>query len=163
MFKGDKALLHNYLSEDNPIIYSYESTLEQYDNVGNINFKFEVEKYRIEAALKIIVELLNAIKSGQFNFEVNLKAEICNTEMESDRPEDLNWSMAYYNHILKTDKLDYSDEYYGRFKNITKEDIMQAAKGIFKVSNMTVAIKGNRNKIKINEIQKILKMLDERA
>jgi predicted Zn-dependent peptidase len=83
--------------------------------------------------------------------------------MESDRPEDLNWSMAYYNHILKTNKLAYSDEYYGRFKNITKEDIMQAANGIFKVSNMTVAIKGNRNKIKINEIQKILKKLDERA
>ena len=163
LFKGDKALLHNYLSEDNPIIYSYESTLEQYDNVGNINFKFEVEKDRIEAALKIIAKLLNAIKCGKFNFDVNLKAEICNTEMESDRPEDLNWSMAYYNHILKTDKLDYSDEYYGRFKNITKEDIMQAANGIFKVSNMTVAIKGNRNKIKINEIQKILKMLDERA
>ena len=161
MFKGGKALLHNYLSEDNPIIYSYESTLEQYDNVGNINFKFEVEKDRIEAALKIIVELLNDIKSGQFNFDVNLKSEIHNAEMESDRPEDLNWSMAYYNHILKTDKLDYSDEYYGRFKNITKEDIMQAAKGIFKVSNMIIAIKGNKNKIKTDEIERILKTLDE--
>lgn len=161
LFEGDKALLHNYLSEDNPIIYSYESTLEQYDNVGNINFKFEVRKDRIEEAFKIIVGLLNDIKSGQFNFDVNLKAEICNAEMESDRPEDLNWSMAYYNHILKTDKLDYSDEYYGRFKNITKEDVMQAAKGIFRVSNMTVALKGN--KIKADEIEKILKILDERA
>ena len=69
--------------------------------------------------------------------------------------------MAYYNHILKTDKLDYSDEYYGRFKNITKEDIMQAAKGIFKVSNMIIAIKGNKNKIKTDEIKRILKTLDE--
>lgn len=161
LFKGDKALLHNYLSEENPIIYSYESTLEQYDNVGNINFKFEVEKDRVEAAFKIIVELLNALKNGQFNFDVNLKSEICNAEMELDRLEDLNWSMAYYNHILKTDKLDYSDEYYGRFKSITKEDVIQAAKGIFKVSNMTVAIKGNKNKIKTDEIERILKTLDE--
>ena len=43
LFNGDKALVYNYLSEDNPIIFSYDSTFEQYDNVGNINFSFEVD------------------------------------------------------------------------------------------------------------------------
>lgn len=33
LFKGDKALMHKYLSEDNPLIYSYDSTFEQYDNI----------------------------------------------------------------------------------------------------------------------------------
>ena len=80
--------------------------------------------------------------------------------MESDRPEDLNWSMAYYNHILKTDKLDYSDDYYGRFKGITKENVTEAAKEIFRVRNMTVELKGNKNKIKTDEIEKILRNID---
>ena len=44
LFNGDKALVYNYLSEDNPIIYSYDSAFAQYDNVGNINFSFEVDR-----------------------------------------------------------------------------------------------------------------------
>lgn len=63
LFKGDAGLVHNYLSEDNPIIYSFESTLEQYDNIGNINFKFEVGKEKIVDAVRIIVSLLNHVKT----------------------------------------------------------------------------------------------------
>ncbi len=160
LFKGDKALLHNYLSEDNPIIYSYDSTLEQYDNVGNINFKFEVNKNKIEEAITVVVKLLKDIKSGCFNFDANLKAEMYCTETEIDKPDDLNWSLAYYNHILKTQPIDYSDEFYGRFR-ITKEQVIDAAKEIFQVKNMTIAIKGNKKKINVKNIEGILKNLDE--
>lgn len=160
LFKGDAGLVHNYLSEDNPIIYSFESTLEQYDNIGNINFKFEVGKEKIVDAVRIIVNLLNHVKNGQFNFDANLKYEMSNSLMELDKPDDLNWSMAYYNHILKTDSIDYSDEFYGRFNNITKEQIIQAAKEIFQVKNMTVAIKGNKKKINVKHLEDILKNLD---
>ena len=160
LFKGEAGLVHNYLSEDNPIIYSFESTLEQYDNIGNINFKFEVVKEKIVDAVRIIVSLLNHVKNGQFNFDANLKYEMSNSLMELDKPDDLNWSMAYYNHILKTDSIDYSDEFYGRFNNITKEQIIQAAKEIFQVKNMTVAIKGNKKKINVKHLEDILKNLD---
>lgn len=160
LFKGDKALVLNYLSEENPIIYSYDSTLELYDNIGNINFKFEIDKNKIDEAITVVVKLLNDIKSGCFNFEANLKAEIYNDEMEVDRPDDLNWSMAYYNHILKTQPIDYSDEFYGRFR-VTKEQVIDAANEIFQVRNMTVAIKGNKRKINVKNIEDILKTLDK--
>jgi len=163
LFKCDKALVYNYLSEDNPIIYSYDSTLEQYDNIGNINFKFEVEKTKLEDAVRIIVELLNDVKAGKFNFQANLKLEMSTVEIDLDKPKNLNWDMAYFNHILKTDLVDYSDEFYGRFKNVTKEQVMEAAKEIFQTRNMTVAIKGNKKKIKVNEIEIILKALDEKT
>lgn len=159
LFKCDKALLHNYLSEDNPIIYSYDSTLEQYDNVGNINFKFEVDKNKIEEAITVVVKLLNDVKIGCFNFEANLKAEMYCAEMEFDRPDDLNWSLAYYNHILKTQPIDYSDDFYGRFR-ITKEQVIDAAKEIFQVKNMTIVIKGNKKKINVKKLEDILKNLD---
>ena len=161
LFKGDAGLVHNYLSEDNPIIYSFESTLEQYDNIGNINFKFEVGKEKIVDAVRIIVSLLNHVKNGQFNFDANLKYEMSNSLMELDKPDDLNWSMAYYNHIIKTDSIDYSDEFYGRFNNITKEQIIQAAKEIFRTRNMTIAIKGNKRKIRTTDIEMELKTLDK--
>ena len=160
LFKGNKALIHNYLSEENPLIYSYDSTLEQYDNIGNLNFKFEIDKNKIDEAITAIVKLLNDIKSGCFNFEASLKAILYYTEMEFDRPDDLNWSMAYYNHILNTQPIDYSDELYGRFK-ITKEQVIDAAKEIFQVKNMTVAIKGNKKKINVKHLEDILKTLDK--
>ena len=159
LFKGDKALVHYYLSEDNPILYSYDSALEQYDNIGNMNFSFEIDKNKLEEAVRIIVELLQAVKAGRFHFDANLKAELCNAEREWDNPDDLNWSMAYYNHVLKTQPLDYSDDCYGRFK-VTKEQVMGAANEIFRCSNMTLSIKGDKKKININAIENILKTLD---
>lgn len=159
LFNGDKALVYNYLSEDNPIIYSYDSTFEQYDNVGNINFSFEVDRNKIEDIFKTVVELLNAAKDGRFNFEANLNYEMFNWELDLDNPDNLNWNMAYYNHILKTQSIDYSDEFYGRFR-ATKEQIIDAAKYIFRRCNMTVAIKGDRKKINAEAIEKILESLD---
>ncbi len=159
LFKGDKGLMYSYLSENNPLIYSYDSTLEQYNNVANINFKFEVEKTKIEDAIKRIVVLLKDLTAGDFNFNASLKAEMYYTEMELDRPDDLNWSMAYYNHILDTHPIDYSDEYYGRFE-ITKQQIIEAAKEIFQVKNMTIAIEGNKKKINVQSIENIIKTLE---
>ncbi len=160
LFKGENALVYNYLSEETPIIYSYDSTQEQYDNIGNLNFKFEVSKAKLLDAVKIVVELLNDVKEGKFNFEANLKLETSTVEMDLDKPCNLNWGMAYYNHILKTTPIDYTEELYGRFKNVSKEQVMEAAKEIFQTKNMTVAIKGNKNKIKVDEIETILKELD---
>ncbi len=160
LFNYDKALVHNYLSEDNPIIYSYDSTHEQYDNVGNIHFKFEVDKTKLEDAVKIIVDLLNDVKAGNFNFESSLKAEMYYKEMEFDDPSNLNWSGAYYNHILKANLGDPADKYHRRLDGVKKEDVIHVAKEIFQTRNMTVAIKGNKKKINAENIEKIMKKLD---
>lgn len=160
LFKGDTALVHNYLSEDNPIIYSFDSTFEQYDNIGNLNFKFEVDSGKLIDSMKLVVEVLDAVKSGKFNFEANLKSEMIVAELELDKPDDLNWSMAYFNHILKTDSIDYSDDLYGRFRGVTRELVMEAALEIFKKCNMTVAVKGDKKKINVNDIMEVLKVLD---
>lgn len=159
MFKGEKALVYNYLSEDNPILYSFDSALEQYDNIGNLNFSFEIDKTKLEDAVRIIVELLQAVKAGRFHFDANLKSEMWNAQREWDNPDDLNWSMAYYNHILKTQPLDYTEDCYGRFR-ITKEQVVSAANEVFRCANMTLAIKGDKKKININGIADILKTLD---
>lgn len=159
LFNGDKALVYNYLSEDNPIIYSYDSAFAQYDNVGNINFSFEVDRNKIEDVFKTVVELLNAAKDGRFNFEANLNYEMFNWELDLDKPSNLNWNMAYYNHILKTEPIDYSDEFYGRFR-VIKKQVTDAAKDIFRRCNMTVAMEGDKKKINTDAIEKILEPLD---
>lgn len=160
LFKGDKSLFYNSLSEDNPLVYSYDSTYEQYDDVSNISLKFEVDEDNLYDAFEAVVETLNALKSGEFNFEANYRCELATWNMVLDNPSNLNWDIAYYNFILKTDKIDYSAENFGRLKDITKEQIMQAAKEIFRRKNMTVVMKGNKRKIKIEKINEILSQLD---
>ena len=103
--------------------------------------------------------MLNAAKDGRFNFEANLNYEMFNWELDLDKPSNLNWNMAYYNHILKTEPIDYSDEFYGRFR-VTKKQVTDAAKDIFRRCNMTVAVKGDRKKINAEAIKKILESLD---
>lgn len=156
LFKGEKALFHYYLSEENPIIYSYDGTLEQYDNVGNLYFNFEVSKNKIYEAIMVVSKLFCDVKAGLFNFEANLQSEIYALDMDVDNPNALNFNNAYYNHLLKSAPIDYNDEFYGRFR-VTKEEVIEAAKDIFKISNMTVAIKGDKRKIDAEKIEKILR------
>lgn len=159
LFKGDKALFYNSMSENNPLIYSYDSTYEQYDDVSNISFKFEVAEEKLYDAFETVVETLNGLKNGDFNFEANYRGELASWKILLDNPSSLNWNLAYNNFILKTDRIDYSAENFGRLKDITKEQIMQAAKEIFRTKNMTIAIKGNKRKINVERIKEILSHL----
>lgn len=159
LFSGDKALFYNYLSEDNPLIYSFDSCYEQYDNASNLHVRFEIDKSKIEEALELAVNTFNAVKHGNFNFEANLKFEENISLTMLDEPSKLNWNMAYYNHILKSDKIDYSCDHYGRFGGVTKEQIIKAAKEILTTDNLTVAIRGEKRKINTERIAKILNLL----
>ena len=160
LFSEDKALFHNDLSEEKSLVYSYDSTLEQYDNIGNIHFMFEVSASDLDKAILSVIAILNAVKAGNFDFESNLQAEFYGLKMELDHADELNWNMAYYNHILKGQRLDYSDRYLGRY-NITKEQIIDAAKEIFLLQNMTIVVKGRKKRINPEHLETLLKSLNQ--
>ncbi len=159
LFSGDNALVYNYLSEDNPMIYSYDSVLEQYDNICNLKFMFEINKKYLADSLKIIVKMLKDIKEGQYDFEANLAYEIYCTETKQDDADSLNWCLAYNNHILKGKPIDFSASNFGRLQ-LTKEQIQKAVNEIFKTENLTLAIRGNKKEINCEALQKIIKELD---
>lgn len=159
LFKGDKALIYNSLSEDNPLIYSYDATSEQYDDLSNLSVKFEVAEKNMIEAVEHLISSFRRLKTGDFNFEANYNYELASCVFTADNPSNLNWDLGYNNFILKTDALDYSDEKSGRFNGISKEDIINAAKDIFQRKNVTVAIKGDKRRVKISEIENILQSL----
>lgn len=159
LFSGDKALVYNCLSEDNPLVYSYDSVLEQYDNIGNLHFMFEINKKHLEDSLRVIVKMFKDLKEGKYDFEANLAYEIYCTKTKQDDADGLNWCLAYNNHILKGKPLDFSAPDLGRLQ-LTKEQVQKAANDIFRTENLTVAIKGNKKEINCEAVQKILKELD---
>lgn len=160
LFKGDKALIHNSLSEDNPLIYSYDATYEQYDDVSNLSVKFEVAQENMLEAFEHLIKSFNRLKSGDFNFDANYKYELSSCVFAADNPSNLNWDLGYYNFILKTDAFDYNDERFGRLNGVNKDAVIKAAKDIFKRNNVTVAIKGNKRRINIGDVENVLELLD---
>ena len=161
LFKGDKALMYNSMSEDNPIIYSYDSDYEQYDDISNINFKFEVAEDKIEEALALVIKTLDDLKNGRFNFEANYQCELASWIVVQDNVDDFNFCLAFNNHILRHNDVDYSKKHLGRLDGITKETVIMAAKEIFRTKNMTVAMKGNKRKINVQRLNEILGGLDK--
>ena len=160
LFKGDSALFYNIMSEDSALVYSYDATYEQYDDVGNLYFKFETEPQKIYSAFSAVAEMLSDFKNGKFNFNVFLNLEKANCKRELDNVGNLNWSLAYYNHILKSDGIDYSKDGYGVYDSLTKDDVVNAAKEIFKTSNMTIAMRGNKRKIDVEKIYEIMESIN---
>ena len=153
LFYGENAVLHTYLSENDPLIYAYDNTFEQYDNVANLYFRFEIGKEDMEEAVSRVVQALNAIKAGKFHFEANASAERVSWLMALDAPEELNWSLAYHNHILRGEPISYDGDRVSRLQGITKADIMETAREIFQKENLTLAVMGDKRRIKPERLE----------
>ena len=160
LFKGDSALFYNFMSEENALVYSYDATYEQYDDVSNLCFKFETDPQKIYQVFTAVAKMLDNLKNGKFNFEAFLNLEKFNCKRELDNVGNLNWFLAYYNHILKSDGVDYTKEGCGIYDGIFKDEVVNAAKEIFKTSNMTIAMRGNKRKIDVDKIYEIMKSIN---
>lgn len=156
LFEGDDALIYQGLSEKTPLIYSYDSTLEQYKNISNIKVQFEVDKKNLYSAIEKTVETINSLKNGEFDYDAVLMKRILAHRLTLDNVANLNWDLAYEGHIMD-EPICFEQ---GRFKNITKQQIVDAANEILKTHNLTIAVKGRKKEIDIEKINEILKKID---
>ena len=127
--------------------------------MSNLSVKFEVAQENMLEAFEHLIKSFNRLKSGDFNFEANYNYELSSCVFTADNPSNLNWDSGYYNFILKTEALNFNEEKFGRLNGIRKEDVVEAAKDIFQRRNVTVAIKGNKRRIKIGDVENILELL----
>lgn len=160
LFENDDALIFQELSENNPLVYSYDSVFEQYNNISCLKLEYEVSKRNLSESLKVVLKVLNSLKNGEFNFKNNLQKLLTKWEILQDDIYDLNWCLAYENQILGNCAIDYSKDKFGRFSSLTKEQVMECAKKIFKSSNLTVALKGDKKYIQSLNLTEIIKEFD---
>ncbi len=148
LFQGETALVFTEISEDNPIVYSLDNTIEQYDNISIIRLEYLVSRRNLRASLEGVKRAVDKLKNGEFNFDGCLQWMIGTRKMLLDNAEELNWAIAYDNHILAGEPIDYEKEKLGRYLGITKDDIVKAADEIFVPQNMSTAFKGEPSAIK---------------
>lgn len=159
LFTSVNSLFYIHLSENDPLVYSYDSSHDQYDNVGCFMFDYEVSVKNIENSIVRVLDIFDMLKAGDFNLDASLNYELSSWIVQQYDPEDFNWSMAYYNHILDTRHVDYSKEMVGRLSGVTKEKIIEASKEIFKRSNLTILIGGKKDKINLDNIERVLQRI----
>lgn len=156
LFEGEDALFYQRMSEQTALVYSYDSTMEQYRNISKLSSRFEIARKDIPDALRELGGMLRMLQEGAFSFENCLQKQLTKWELMRDDPCSLNWSMAYENHILGAEPVDPEKERFGRYAGIGKEDLMNAAAEIFRRENLTFAVKGNIKQLPEAELLELL-------
>lgn len=161
MFAGENCLFFGELSEKRGYIYSYDAKIEEYGNAASLSISFEVSLKNLYDSLSAVVDLLNDVKkhvepSALHNAKVYYTDNAC---LLLDNAEELNWTMAYENHILE-ERSDGLLRRRTRYEAVTEKDVVHMAREIFHGNNLIVGIKGRKKKLDLARIENILKQLE---
>ena len=147
------------MSEKRGLFYDISGSSERYNNIGSFVFSFEVRGGSIYDAVQTTIDLLGEIKRALPSPDEMMKAGfVTNAYLLYDNPRDLNFTFAYDNHILSSGYKSVEDRA-ERYKAITPERMREVASEVFRPENLTLAIKGNKKKIDIEKLEKIVEKL----
>ena len=159
LLSGYDSPLFIEMSEKRGLFYDINGALERYRNIGTLNFSFELRGKNLAEATELVVDILNRIKRGEGIGRECMKAGyVDNAYMLYDDPRELNFTFSYDNHIMGATyaSVEARREHYD---SITESDIMRAAKEIFRPSNLTVTVKGDKRSIDTEQIKRITEKL----
>lgn len=161
LFKSETAMVHLALSEEKPLVYSFDSSFEQYRNISVLKLEYDVSKRDLQESVCEVFRMCARIKRGQFRFDDLLAWEITASRMWLDEIGETNFSLAYENHILGAEPLCFDDPMLGRYENVTKQDVVDMARAIFRPECMTLAMKGSEKYIASLDLGQYLHLLEE--
>lgn len=148
------------MSELRGLFYDISGAVERYTNAGELYFTYEVKNKDLISAVQMTVDILNDFKKKAHPSDELMKCGyVDNAYMLYDDAREFNFTMAYDNHIMN---LGYAslDERRAAYERVTPEDVRRAACEIFKPQNLTLTIKGNKKKIDMAELRKIISALE---
>lgn len=159
LFSGHSGIIYQELSEKRGLIYSHDASLEQYSNIGNLYFSFEVQQASLLTAIEIIIEHLHKLKKIFPRDLACLTAPyIDNALMMCDHTEDLNWNFAYENHILNCNYADINARI-NSYAAVTEKRLIEMANEIFTRPNLLLTLKGKKKKIDTQKIKERLSQI----
>ena len=147
------------MSERRGLFYDISGSSERYNNIGSFVFSFEVRGGSIYEAVETAVDLLREYKERcPMPHEMMKAGYVTNAYLLYDDARDLNFTFAYDNHVMSSGYKSI-DERASRYRDITPERIREVSDTIFRLENLTLAIKGNKKKIDASKIEEIIKKL----
>lgn len=160
LFECENSKIHQALSEQSGFIYSFDSGMEQYRNIGNLYLQYEVRPSRLVESVGIVTELLNGLKNDiEDELDYVKAAYTDNCEIILDHASNLNWTQAYEGHILGRTHVEL-DKRKQEYEDVTSEMVMELADHIFRKDNLVVTVKGKKTKKLEQQIKEIIAVLD---
>ena len=151
------SLLRAEIIEKKGLIYSFSSTIEEYNNIGVYYFKFEVHKSKLYETVRSFISVFNQVKKGFSEADIST-TRVFKTDNQIemlDYPENLNWTFAYENHILSNNFLDIN-ELANKYREIKKEQLVKIANEMFITNDITLVCIGNKKGLSENRLHEIL-------
>lgn len=161
LYDHDDCAFYQELSENDPTVYDFSGTMEQYKNFCRMELAYEVDEKYLLRSLAAAVRAIDKIKRGDFDIELNKKKLAAAHTLSLDRPARLGDDLAYYNHILGEDKVDWSRPALGRYDSVTMDDVTRAAKRMFTSSNLVLTLRADRRRVDKRAIWEILDTLGQ--
>lgn len=159
LFSGDSCVVYQELSEKSGLIYSFDARFEQYRNIGNLHFSYEVRHNNLLESVRIIMEKLHDLKSGmEERLPYALPPYVDNAYIMYDDVDDFNWCFAYENHILECGYSNIEDRK-AAYQNVTVPRLNQVANEILRKENLTVTLKGQKKKVDVTMLEELIKNL----
>jgi predicted Zn-dependent peptidase len=159
LLSGYNSKLFVEMSEKRGIFYDTSGATERYLNIGTMYFSYELKDKDIYDAVALTVDILNSFKDANGTECECMKAGyVDNAYMLYDDVRELNFTFAYDNHIMNQA---YSDieERKRAYEDVAAEDIVRAAREIFRASNITLTVKGNKKRIDTQKLEEIIRRL----
>lgn len=159
LFSGDSCLVYQELSEKNGLIYSFDARFEQYKNIGNLHFSYEVRHNNLLESVEILIEKLKNLKNEMDErLPYVIAPYVDNAYIMYDDVDDFNWCFAYENHILDCGYRSIEDRK-AAYKKVTPNRLKQVAQEILCGKHLVVTLKGQKKKVDIPALEELIKKM----
>lgn len=160
LFECENSKIHQALSEQSGFIYSFDSGMEQYRNIGNLYLQYEVQPSKLLDSIEIVSGLLKDLKSGIDDELDYVKAMYTdNSDIILDHASNLNWTQAYEGHILGRTHTEL-DKRRQEYEDVTGNAVTELARRIFISDNLVVTVKTKSTKKLEQQIKDRIMMID---
>jgi predicted Zn-dependent peptidase len=151
------SLLREEMIEKRGLIYSIQSTIDQYNNIGTYYFNFTIHKGTLYEAINSFIAVIKALKQGlpERSMQTTRIFKTDNQMQLLDNPDDLNWRFAYENHILENNYPDIA-AIANSYNKITEGQLVKIANKIFIPNNCVVVSIGNKKGLSERKLHEIL-------
>ena len=159
LFYGECGKIYRELSDKTGLIYSFDPCMERYRNAGAIHLKYEVRPANLYRSVEIVCEIFQSLKAGLTDeLDYVRPLYLDNSGLLFDNAEEFNWNRAYEVHILDCPYPDHASRSRA-FAEVSPERISEIAREIFRTGNLTLALKGNKRRIKTEQLIQITDIL----
>lgn len=159
LFSGDSCVVYQELSEKNGLIYSFDARFEQYKNIGNMYFSYEVRHNAVLESIERILTKLHELKEDMdIPLAYVLAPYVDNAYILYDDVDESNWTFAYENHIIDCDYRSIEDRKQA-YASVTKERLKELVNDILRKENLVLTLKGQKKKISLSEVKKKIDVL----